>query len=311
MMNDSIGVDISKDKLDCHRLSDGMYTQFPNTKAGFQKLRRWVGPVLPARVIYEPTGAYHGAFEAALADHLPLVKVNPKHARRFAQSKGQLAKTDRVDARVLAQMGAAHGLEPDLPAARDRPVLRELQAARTALIKDKVRLQNQLDQQHQRLTQKLTRRRLRQVAADIVALDHAIREQLETCPARKRALQLIQSIKGIGAVAATTILIEMPEIGRLRKKAVASLAGVAPITRQSGRWHGHAFIQGGRKPLRDALYMPTIVASRYNPDLKAQYERMKAAGKPPKVALTAIMRKLLILANTLVKEDREWVEIRA
>ena len=134
----------------------------------------------------------------------------------------------------------------------------------------------------------------------------------ETCPVRKRALQLIQSIKGIGPVAATTILIEMPEIGRLRKKAVASLAGVAPITRQSGRWRGQSFIQGGRKPLRDALDMPAIVATQYNPDLKARYKRMKAAGKPSKVVLTAIMRKLLIMANTLVKvEDREWVEIRA
>ena len=124
-------------------------------------------------------------------------------------------------------------------------------------------------------------------------------------------LALIQSIKGIGAVAAAAILIEMPEVGRLRKRAVAALAGVAPITRQSGRWRGQSFIQGGRKPLRDALDMPALVAIRYNPDLKAQYNRMKAAGKPSKVALTAIMRKLLILANTLVKEDREWREIRA
>ena len=133
------------------------------------------------------------------------------------------------------------------------------------------------------------------MVADIAELDQAVRAQLETCPIRKRRLHLIQSI----------------EIGRLRKKAVASLAGVAPITRQSGRWRGQSFIQGGRKPLRDALYMPAIVATQYNPDLKAQYERMKAAGKPSKVALTAIMRKLLILANTLVKEDREWEEIRA
>ncbi len=311
MSEDSIGIDISKDKLDCHRLSDGAFAQFSNTKIGFQKLRRWIGPDLPTRVVYEPTGPYHGAFEAALADHLPLVKVNPKHARRFAESKGQLAKTDLADARVLAQMGAAHALEPDVPVAKDRPILRELQAARTALVKDKVRLQNQLDRQQQRLTQKLTRRRLRQVVADIAELDHAIRAQLEACPNRKRALRLIQSIKGIGAVAATTILIEMPEIGSLRKKAVASLAGIAPITRQSGRWRAQSFIQGGRKPLRDALYLPAIVATQYNPDLKAQYERMKAAGKPSKVAITAIMRKLLILANTLVKEDREWVEIRA
>lgn len=311
MIDDSIGIDISKDKLDCHRLSNGAFAQFPNTACGFNRLRRWIGTAPPARVVYEPTGAYHGAFEGALADHLPLVKVNPKHARRFAESRGQLAKTDRADARVLAQMGAAHELEPDTPAAKDRPVLRELQAARTALVKDKVRLQNQLDRQRHALTRRLTRHRLRQAQADIATLDKAIRAQLETCPARKRALHLIQSIKGIGAVAATSILIEMPEVGRLRKKAVASLAGVAPITRQSGRWRGQSFIQGGRKPLRDALYMPALVAIQHNADLKQKYDNMKRSGKPSKVALTAVMRKLLILANTLVKEDREWEEIRA
>jgi transposase len=311
MIDDSIGVDISKDKLDVCRLSDDTYQQFPNTARGFQSLLRWIGKTPPARVVYEPTGAYHGAFEASLAEHLPLVKVNPRYARRFAESRGQLAKTDRADACVLAHMGAAHGLEPDLPATKDRPVLRELQAARAALIKDKVRLQNQLDRQSLKRTRTMTRRRLRQVTQDIAELDQATRDQLETCPERKRALHLIQSIKGIGAVAANAILVEMPEIGRLRKKAVAALAGVAPITRQSGRWRGQAYIQGGRKPLRDALYMPALVAIRHNPDIKAQYDRMKSAGKPSKVALTAVMRKLIILANTLVKEDREWVNIRA
>ncbi|MGB3316295.1 MAG: IS110 family transposase [Albidovulum sp.] len=139
--------------------------------------------------------------------------------------------------------------------------------------------------------------------ADIAELDQAIRTQLETCSSRKPALRLIQSIKGIGAIAARTILIEMPEIGVLRKQAVASLAGIAPITRQSGRWRRQSFIQGGRKPLRDALYLPASVATRYNPELKAQYERMKAAGKSSKVNITAIKSKPLILANTLVKED--------
>ena len=147
MTDDSIGVDISKDKLDCHRLRDGAYQQFPNTAQGFQRLRRWIGDTRPARVVYEPTGAHHGAFEAALAEHLPLVKVNPRYARRFAESRGQLAKTDRADARILAQMGAAHNLEPDQPSAKDRPILKELQATRTALVKDKVRLQNQLEHQ--------------------------------------------------------------------------------------------------------------------------------------------------------------------
>lgn len=311
MKDVTIGVDISKDKLDVYRLSDGTFAQFPNTKHGFTALRKWVGGTVPARVVYEPTGAYHGAFEAALADHLPLVKVNPKYARRFAESRGAGAKTDRADARSLAQMGVAHDLAPDTPAAKDRPLLRELQSARTALVKDKVRLQNQLDKQSQALTRKLSNRRLKLAVQQIAELDQAIRKQLETCPVRKRTLALVESIKGIGAVAATTILVGMPEIGTLRKKAVAALAGVAPITRQSGRWRGQAFIQGGRKPLRDALYMPALVAIRYNPDLKAQYDRMKADGKPSKVAIVAVMRKLLILANSIVRENRKWSPIRA
>jgi transposase len=121
---------------------------------------------------------------------------------------------------------------------------------------------------------------------------------------------LIETIPGIGAIVANTILIELPEIGTLSKKAVASLAGLAPMTRQSGRWRGKAFIQGGRKPLRDALYMPALVAIRFNPDLAEKYKQMKAAGKPSKVALVAVMRKLLIIANTLVKDDRKWAANR-
>jgi transposase len=251
----TIGVDISKDKLDVHRLDDGTFAQFPNTKRGFTALLRWIGDTVPARVVYEPTGAYHGAFEAALAEHLPLVKVNPKHARRFAESRGAGAKTDRADARSLAQMGAAHDLQPDTPAAKDRLVLRELQSARTALVKDKVRLQNQLDKQCHTLTRKLFRRRLKLVQHQLVELDEAIRTQLAACPARKRALNVIESIKGIGGIAATTILIEMPEIGSLRKKAVAALAGVAPITRLIGAMARPGFHSGRAQTLaRRALY---------------------------------------------------------
>lgn len=135
--DDSIGIEVSKDKLECHRSSDGAFEQFPNTQRGSRKLRRWIGADLPTRVVYEPTGPYHGVFAATLADHLPLIKVNPKRVRRFAESKGQLVKTDRADARVLAEMGAANDLEPDTPVAMDRPSLVELRAARAALVKDK------------------------------------------------------------------------------------------------------------------------------------------------------------------------------
>lgn len=252
------------------------------------------------------TGAYHRGFEQALRGHLPLVRVNPLNARRFAQATGKRAKTDKVDARMLARMGAALELVPDTPEAEDHHILNELQASRRALVKDKVRAQNQLQQQTQPLTRKQTKARLRQIETHIAQLDAQLHKQLQTSSERERALRQIQSIPGFGAVAAATILIACPQIGKLSKKSVASLAGLAPMTRQSGVWQGKARIWGGRKPLRDALFMPALAAIRFNPDMRAIYMRMTDAGKPPKVAITAVMRKMIILANALVRENREW-----
>ena len=151
-----------------------------------------------------------------------------------------------------------------------------------------------------------TKARIDQITRQLKALQQDINTRLQDSPGRTRTNTILRSIPGIGEVAAATILIEMPEIGTLQKKKAASLTGLAPMTRQSGKWRGKATIQGGRKQLRDALYMPALVASRYNPDLRDKYQAMIKSGKPQKVALTAIMRKLIELANTLVKADREW-----
>jgi len=304
MTLDSIGIDISKDRLDVFRLSDGARETFDNSPAGFGKLRRWLGHTPSARVVYEPTGAFHGAFERACAGHLPLCKVNPLQARRFAQARGTRAKTDAVDARMLALMGEAFALEPDRPVSEKQRELRELQVQRTALVKDRTRLMNRLKTQTLALTRKQTRARLAQVERQLMTINTEIAARLRQD--RARALDILHSIPGIGHVAAAAILIECPEIGTLGRKQIASLAGLAPMTRQSGRWKGKAFIQGGRKFLRDSLYMPALVAVRFNPDMKARYERLRNAGKPAKVALTAVMRKLLELANALVRDDRKW-----
>lgn len=310
MKNDTIGIDISKDKLDVFRLTDGTHRIFPNTASGFQQMRRWIGRS-SERVVFEATGAYHGAMERALSGHLPLVKVNPLQAKRFAEAQGTRAKTDRADAKMLAQMGAALGLVPDTPLPKDHHEIRELQTARNGLIKANTAAKNQLNQQKAAILRTMTRARIRQIERQIAKLDVEIRSRLQACEKRKRTLEIIQSIPGIGTVLAHTILIEMPEIGKLTRKTTAALAGLAPYTRQSGQWKGRAFIQGGRKYLRDALYMPALVAIRYNPDLKAKYEALKDAGKPSKVAIVAIMRKLICLVNTLVKEDRIWNENHA
>ena len=305
-MKDTIGIDISKATLDAHRLIDDEARQFANSPAGLRALRRWIGTKMPDLVIYESTGAYHAAIERSFGGVLPLVKVNPLQARRFAQARGTRAKTDAVDARVLAAMGAALDLAPDVPAGKNQHDLRELQIARMALIKERTRLLNRSKTQSLTVLKRQSKARLAQIKRQLGELEDALLDLARQCPKRARAFDILCSIPGLGRVTAVAILVECPEIGTMSRKQIASLAGLAPMTRQSGQWRGKAFIQGGRKFLRDALYMPALVAARYNPDLRQKYQAMISDGKPAKVALTALMRKLIELANALVRQDREW-----
>ncbi|MGS4947802.1 IS110 family transposase [Meridianimarinicoccus sp. RP-17] len=306
MSKDTIGIDISKDTLDAHRLSTGTAAQFANSPAGLRALRRWIGAETPDLVVYEATGAYHAALERSCAGALPLVKVNPLQARRFAQARGTRAKTDPVDARILAAMGAALDLAPDAPEGEDHCALKELQVARMALVKERTRLLNRSKTQSLALLKRQSKARLEQIKRQLAALEDAMLDLARQCERRARAVDILCSVPGLGRVTAVAILVECPEIGTMNRKQIASLAGLAPMTRQSGQWQGRAFIQGGRKFLRDALYMPALVAARHNPDLRQKYQAMIQAGKPAKVALTALMRKLIELANALVQQDREW-----
>jgi transposase len=306
MTDHTIGVDISKSHLDAFRLEDGAAQRFENSAAGFRALSKWLGKAPVARIVFEPTGPYHKAFEAALGKTFPLVKVNPLQARRFAEAHGTRAKTDAVDAQMLARMGAAFDLAPQAPCSKNALFLRDLHVARAGLIKDRTRLRNRAQTHDIAVLKRQTRARLAQVERQIAELDAEIAALIEAQETTARSRDILCSMPGIGAVTAAAMLILLPEIGTLERKQVASLAGLAPITRQSGQWQGKAFIGGGRKPLRDALYMPALVAMRHNPDLKAKYEDLRAAGKPAKVAIVAIMRKLIEMANALVKADRKW-----
>lgn len=306
MTHDSIGIDISKRHFDAHRLTTGIHRRFDNTAAGFKAFGRWLGTGDPGLVVFEPTGPYHRDFEAAFTGRLPLVKVNPLQARRFAQSQGTRAKTDAVDAHMLARMGRALELAPDRPAEEIQIVLRDLRVARSGLVRDRTALMNRLAAARLPLVRRLAKARLAQVERQIAALDTEIDARLDACPKRRRAVQILTSIPGIGRITARSILAECPEIGTLRHKQIAALAGLAPMTRQSGTWRGKARIEGGRRHLREALFMPALVAMKKNPDLSAKYDRLREAGKPHKVALTALMRKLVQLANTLIREDRTW-----
>jgi len=311
MTETTIGIDISKDTLDVHRLSDGAAAQFGNDKAGFRTLKAWLKGHDLARIVYESTGPYHRDFEVAFEADFPLVKVNPLQARRFAQSLGTKAKTDRVDARMLAMMGEVFSLVPQPATPTNQRDLKELHIARLALIKDRTRALNRQKTLTLAILKRQAKARLKQLATRIAEVDEAIAEILQSTPEIARATKIICSIPGLSRISAAALLTEMPELGTLNKKQVASLAGLAPLTRQSGKWRGRSFIGGGRKLLRDSLYMPALVAMRHNPSLKVKYTALIAAGKPAKVALVALMRKLIILVNTLIRDDREWEKNRA
>ena len=188
-------------------------------------------------------------------------------------------------------MGASFDLAPSAPMSQNLRDLKEIQIARVALITDRTRRLNRLKTQTLAINKRHTTARLTQITRQIRDLDGEIQTRITAEPPTARAHHILCSIPGIGAITAATVLIEMPEIGTMTRKPVASLAGLAPMTRQSGQWKGTAFIQGGRKHLRDALYMPALVAMRFNPDLRAIYDKLRGAGKPAKVALTACIGK--------------------
>ena len=208
---------------------------------------------------------------------------------------------------MLARMGAAFNLVPQAPSSEETRILKEMHVARTALIKDRTRLRNRAQTQGIVVLKRQTKARLTQAERQIAELDAEIAALIARHEVTARNSDILCSIPGFGKITAAAVLTLMPEIGGLERKQVACLAGLAPITRQSGHWQGKAFIQGGRKPLRDALYMPALVAMRFNPDFKARYDQLRAAGKPAKVAIVAIMRKLIEMANALVKADRKSV----
>ena len=311
----TIGVDISKAHLDVHRLTDGAQRRFDNDAAGFKALIEWLGESVD-QVIYEPTGAYHGEFERALhAAGLPLVKVNPYQARRFAQAAGLLAKTDALDARCLAMMGQALTLRRTQAYSARQAELKELGVAREALMKDRVAALNRRARLRQGLPKRQNEARLRQVDRQLRALDIHIGHLVESDPPLSRRCTILTSIPGVGPITARGLLSEMPELGSLDAKSAASLAGLAPMTRQSGQWRGRAYVHGGRRRVRRMMYrvrrmmyMAALAAMRCNPDLGRKYRQLRAVGKPPKVAITAIMRKLIVLANVLLAEDRVWTD---
>jgi transposase len=311
-MNDTIGIDISKDALDAHWLSKRKHKQFPNTKTGVKALVLWIRQATVPLVVFEATGVYHRLLETSLAaDDLSFARVNPRQARRFAEGAGRLAKTDRVDAAMLARMGSLLELKADKPKSETLHNLKGMETARQALIKDRTAAKARLKIATQPLLKKQSTLRLRQIERDIAQIDAAIEATITADKTLSQKAEILISIPGIAKITAYAMLVEMPELGTLSGKQIASLGGLAPVSRQSGKWQGKERIQGGRACLRKAIYLPAVVATRFNPDMKAKYHQLIGNGKCKKLAITAVMRKLLVMANALLRDNRKWTESRA
>lgn len=306
-----VGIDIAKAHVDVSVLGAQLDAQrFANQAEAHSALAAALKPLDVALVVMEATGGYETELACALqAAGLPVAVVNPRQARDFAKSMGRLAKTDAVDARMLAELAAVLVRREDL-ARFLRPLVDEQQQWLAALVTRRRQLLTMLHSERQRL--QITSAGLH---PSIEAIMAAIQAQIDDINGQMVAHvrehfgeldRLLQSARGIGPVASATLIAGLPELGRLNRREIAALVGVAPMARDSGSTRGRRHIQGGRFEIRRVLYMAALTASRRNPAIKAFYERLIAAGKLPKVALVACMRKLLSVLNAMVKTHQPW-----
>jgi transposase len=303
-----MGIDVSKTEVSIAVQPSGETWTCATTSAALDALATRLGPLRPELVVLEATGGYEAPVAAALtAAGLAVAIVNPRQVRAFAQAIGQTAKTDAIDAQLLA-----------LFAERVRPAARALPDAAThhlaGLVARRRQLLDMLGAEQRRLAQagptgtvtRNLRTHVRWLTRQVEQLDSDIGRAVQNSPVWRVHEDLLRSVPGIGPITARTLLAELPELGSLDRRAIAALVGVAPFNRDSGRWRGHRHIAGGRASVRASIYMAALAASRFNPVLRPFYDRLLAAGKPRKVALVALMRKLLTIINAMFRDQQAW-----
>jgi len=301
------GIDVCKAWLDVYLHPIGRAFRVPNSKEGCKQLRLKLSGFPVALVVMEATGKLHRLCHRMLsAAGFAVAVVNPYRSRKLADALGQLAKTDRIDARMLALYGQVIGPEATPVPAKTLAELQELVLARQAAKAGETALKNQYGAAESPALKRLLKTPLDAQGRLIAGLEAAIKALLSSDAGLKRRYEILTSIEGIGPIAAVTLVACLSELGVLAGAQIAALTGVAPMNCDSGEMRGQRRIKGGRAHVRTALYMAAVTAIRCNPDMKAFYARLRAAGKPAKVALTAVMRKLVLLANTLIREDRYW-----
>ena len=306
-----VGIDVSKATLDVAIRPGGTHWQVRNSAAELTALAEQLSELQPERIVLEATGGYEFVPAAILASHhLPVVIVNPRQVRDFAKATGELAKTDRIDAQLLAHFAQVLHLEP-------RPLPDAASRALSALITRRRQLQEMLTAEQNRLLAAAVQNApepLREQLADhidwlrrqVQEIDHELEQQIRSSPLWREREHLLRSIPGIGPVTSATLLSQLPELGVLDRKAIAKLVGVAPLNNDSGTRRGQRRIWGGRAAVRAVLYMAALVASRHNPAIRAFYLRLLSAGKTRKSALVACMHKLLLLCSAVLRSHHPW-----
>jgi transposase len=307
MENIIAGIDVSKDRLDVAVRPGGEAFVVERNAAGLDVLVARLRELSPYLVALEATGGFETVVAATLAGAaLPVVVVNPAQVRAFAKAIGQRAKTDPIDAGVIAHFAEA-----------TRPEPRPLPDEATQLLADMVTRRRQIvamigaeRQREKRVVEphmrKSITRLLKVLEKELASLDADIDDAVRGSPAWRDKEDLLASVPGVGPTIARTLIAELPELGQLGRRQIAALVGLAPFTRQSGQWRGRSFIGGGRTAVRTVLFMGAMVAKRHNPVLKAFFDRLVAAGKPRMVALIAVARKLLTVLNAILRDRRPW-----
>jgi transposase len=303
----TVGIDVSLDRLDVAVRPSCEVFAVERNAAGLDQLIVRLRDLGPQLVALEATGGYETIAAAALASAgLPVVIVNPAQVRSFAKALGQRAKTDPIDAAVIAHF--AEATKPEV-----RPLPDEATQMLADLFARRRQIVEMIGAERQR-EKRMTRRHLKADIARLIKtlekelskLDRELDDVVRGSPVWHEKENLLASVPGVGPVIARTLMAELPELGKLTRRQVAALAGLAPFARQSGRWRGKSFISGGRTAVRTALFMGAFVAMRFNPTLKAFFDRLVAAGKPKIVALIAVARKLLTILNAIVRDNRPW-----
>jgi transposase len=306
-MEKIVGIDVSKDWLDVHVLASGEAFRVGNDHAGMDELISRLGRDAPDVVALEATGGLEMVCVAALsAAGLRIIIVNPAQVRSYAGALGKRAKTDPIDAAVIAAFVRA--TQPEIRPLADAATraLSDLVGRRRQVIQMLVAEKNRLRMASSKPAEKSIKRIMAALERELASLDADMDGHIRKSPLWRVREALLTSVPGVGPVVARTLLAEMPELGSLDRRQIASLAGLAPWTRQSGKWKGRSFIGGGRSKLRAALFMAALVATKHNPALKAFRDRLVDAGKPKIVALVATMRKLLTILNAIVRDNKTW-----